>query len=154
MSHHGATKAEAEEIARLSGGRPGWALQALGQPELLQRRAQRFAGIEATLRGGLEDRFSYAANLASTFAGNRESAHEELELWLEWWRDVLVIKEGVPRLAVNQAMMETLQEVADSLSSQQIAGAIGAVRETWERLERNISPRLVLEELVLALPRP
>ena len=145
---------KAEEIARLSGGRLGWALQVAREPSLLERRAERLAVIEATLRGGLEARFSYAADLASLFGRDRGSGRQEIELWLRWWRDVLVIREGVREVVGNLSRMETLQTAAEKLSSAQITGAIRAIQQISEYLERNVNPRLALEELMLILPRP
>ena len=144
----------AEEVARMSGGRLGWALRAIDEPDLLERRAVRLAAIEDAVRAGLQRRFSYAADLASTYGESRDMARQELELWLEWWRDVLVVREGVHEIVTNLSRMETLQAVAQALSSAEIVGALGDILETSEYLERNVSPRLALEELMLVLPRP
>ena len=150
---HGIDHTKAVEIARLSGGRLGWALEALSKPELLEQRSERIEIIENTVRGSLEDRFSFAAALASRFTRDRESVRRELALWLEWWRDVMVTKEGVPNLVTNLSKLDGVQATADALSSAQIAGAIAAINETAEHLERNVNPRLALEGLMLALPR-
>ena len=151
---YGADHQKAGEIARLSGGKLGWAVQAIDSPELLERRSERLVAIEQAVRGGLEERFSYAARLASLFAGNRESARQELDLWLEWWRDVLVIKEGAPEFVANLSRMEVLKGVAEALSSARVAGAPVAIQEALEHLGRNVNARLALEELMLVLPRP
>lgn len=145
---------KANEIARLSGGRLGWALQALSQPDLMEHRAETLVAIEATLGGTLQQRFSYGSNVASMFMRNRQSARLELALWLQWWRDVLMIKEGVPELVTNVSRMDTLQLTAKALSSAQVAGALRAIQETSVYLERNVNAQLVLEELMLVLPRP
>ena len=143
---------KAEEIARLSGGRVGWALEALSEPDLLARRAERLSAIESAVRGGLEERFSYSAKLAHSFGADRESTLQELALWQEWWRDVLVIKEGAPDLVTNLCRVDTLRPVAVALSAEQIADAIMTVQETLDNLDRNINPRLALDELMLAMP--
>ena len=152
-THHGADPEKAEEIARLSAGRLGWAVQAATEPELLEHRAERLATIEDTVRGGLEVRFSYAADLASVFSRDRNAARQEVALWLDWWRDVMVIREGVPELVGNLSRTENLRAVAQSLSSAQIAAAINAIQRIAGYLERNVNPRLALEELMLVLPR-
>ena len=152
-TRHGADQQKAEEIARLSGGRLGWAEQAMSSPELLERRDQRLATIESTIRGGLEERFAYAGRLASTFGSDRESARQELALWLEWWRDLLMVKEGAQELVTNQSRADTLGSAAEVLGAADIATALSAIGETTEHLERNINARLALEELMLALPR-
>ena len=145
---------KANEIARLSGGRLGWAFQALSEPDLMEHRAETLAAIESTLGGTLQQRFLYGFNVASTFMRNRQSARLELALWLQWWRDVLIIKEGVPELVTNVSRMDTLQIAAKALSSAQVVGALRAIQETSHYLERNVNARLALEELMLVLPRP
>ena len=151
---HGADPATATEIARLSGGRLGWALDALARPELLRNRTERLRAIEQTVGAGLEDRFSYATALASSFLRSREVAREELRLWLDWWRDLLLVKEGAADYVTNLSRDDTLTEMAGSMTSAEISYAITSVLETWEHLERNVNARLALEELMLVLPRP
>ena len=141
------------EIGRLSRGRIGWAFQVADQPDLLERRAKRLEAFENALQGGLERRFVYAANLAPSFRTSREAARQELGLWLDWWRDALVVKEGSPHLVTNLSRIGALETVAGSLSSTQLTGAIVAIQRVLGYLERNVNPRLALEELMLVLPR-
>ena len=145
--------ARADEIGRLSGGRIGWAFNAATDPEILERRSERLAAFESAVQGGLEARFSYAAELAPGFAVNREAARRELALWLEWWRDVMVLKESGRELVTNLSRIETLETVARSLSSAVVAGTMQAIQRAADHLERNVNTRLALEELMLALPR-
>ncbi|GAI56728.1 unnamed protein product, partial [marine sediment metagenome] len=41
-----------------------------------------------------EERFAYANQLAAQFAQNRGLVQEVLDLWLDWWRDLLLAKIG------------------------------------------------------------
>lgn len=152
-ARYGVTHEKASEVARLSGGKPGWAFQALSQPEILERRTEKLALIEEIMRSGLDERFSYAANLSNQFNQSRESVRGELELWLEWWRDALAVKESVPETVTNISRLDALRTATDALSSAQFVGIIKAIQETLDHLERNISPRLALEQLMLALPK-
>ena len=141
------------QIARLSGGLIGWALQAASQPDLLEQRETSLAEIETIIQADLEERFSYAAGMAVQFGRDRESAHQHLELWLGWWRDMLVFTEGRPDLVVDVARLDTLQDAAQTLSSTNVAGAVRSLLAASEYLDRNVNPRMVLEDLMLALPR-
>ena len=152
-SRYGADDERAEEIARLSGGRIGWAFQAMSQPELLDRRSASLAAIETAVHDGLEGRFSYASDLASLAGTDRDLARQTLELWAEWWRDVMVVKEGAPELVANLSRIDGFRAVGEALSQAQVIGAIKAVREAGANLERNVNARLALEGLMLALPR-
>ena len=151
---HGADPDTAMEIARLSGGRLGWALDAAARPEVLEERADRLEAIVDMVSAGLESRFAYATALSSSFFRSRETAREELRLWLDWWRDLLLVKEGGATYVTNLSRADTLTEMAGSMTSAEISYAIASVRETWGHLESNVNARLALEELMLVLPRP
>jgi DNA polymerase-3 subunit delta' len=152
-SRFGADDERAEEIARLSSGRIGWAFLAMSQPELLETRSATLEAIETAVHDGLEGRFSYANGLASQAAADRDLARQTLELWTEWWRDVMVVKVGAPELVANLSRIDGFRAASDALSQAQVVGAIGAVQEARVNLERNVNARLALEGLMLALPR-
>ena len=154
QERNGADAASAVEVARLSEGRPGWAIEAVSGEEVLHKLDSGLATIEGLVRSGMEERFAYAADLASSMWRNREEGRQGLALWLAWWRDVLLVKEGAPGLAVYGSRLETLKSVAASLSSAQVAQALEDIQETMSHLERNVNPRLALEDLMLSLPRP
>ncbi len=143
-----------EEVARLSGGRLGWAFQAMAEPDLMERRAERLDAIETALRSGLEERFRYSGTLAARAASDRASVRLELSLWLELWRDALFFGEGLSELTTSQSRGRLLQLIADAASPAEIAQAAVAVQEAIDNLERNVNPRLALDDLMLALPRP
>jgi len=150
---HGAAPDSADEIARRSQGRPGWASRAVEDPGLLEGLARQLDAIDGVVRGGVEQRFAYAASLASAFDRDRDSGRRELDIWLAWWRDLLLVKEGVPEFVNHVPLIDTVQPVADALSSEQVVRSIDAIRETVAHLERNVNSRLALEGLMLALPR-
>ena len=138
------------EIARLSDGRPGWAIRAAMNPGLVQDLSDKLEVIERVVEG----RFSYASDLASSFQRNREMMRQELRLWLSWWRDILLVKQGVGEYVTNLSRMEKLEAMASAVSSAQVADAINKIREVSEHLESNINSRLALENMMLAVPGP
>jgi len=144
---------EATEIARLSKGRLGWALQAASEPQLLARRGEQLDEIEAVLARGLDDKFAYAERQAASFGRRRESVYDELQLWLDWWRDVLVIREGNDNLALNLSRLNALKSAASSSTSTQVISAIRAIQETISMLESNVNPRLCIEGMMLRMPQ-
>ena len=144
VDRHGVDLARAQEIAEMSGGRPGWAIRAVTDPELLNERAQRLASIVKAIGSPLEDRFDYASRLASEFTRNREQGRQVLDLWLEWWRETLLraIASSDGSLAIN----------GGQVSRDQATAAIKAVLEARYNLERNVNPRLAVEEMMLRMP--
>jgi DNA polymerase-3 subunit delta' len=144
----------AEKIARLSEGRPGWALRAAEDSQVLDGLTKTLDDIEDVVGGDLERRFAYAAALAAAFDRDRDPVRQELETWTGWWRSVLLVKEGVPEFITHLSRLDSLRRAASGLTSAQVAGAIDAIEQSATYLERNVNSRLMLEELMLALPRP
>ena len=151
---HDVDSDRAQEIARLSGGRPGWAVRAATETEVLDHIAESLDTIERLVGGGLDDRFAYASDLAFAFGRNREPVRLELSLWLRWWRDLLLIKHGRPEFVVHVARTEFLGGLARSLTPRQLSEAISTIDRTLDLLDRNMNPRLALESMMLSLPRP
>ena len=143
---------KAWELATLSQGSLGWALEALADPAILEERRQKLERIVSVLQGGIEERFAYAAQLASAFSRDREAGRSELRLWLSLCRDLLLIKEDTAEFLVNIAIKETLEKIAQGLSPESIAAILKALEEVIEQLDQNANPRLALEVLMLSLP--
>ncbi len=151
---HGAAPELAARVARASQGRLGWALEALADPSLLEARDERLEELLAATYGTLEQRFDLASGLATRFTRDRADAGRSLALWLGWWRDVMVANHGAPDLVANADLRSGIDGAAASLTPRQVADAISAINETWDRLDANVNPRLALEGLMLRLPRP
>jgi hypothetical protein len=130
----------------------GWAIQATREPEMLQTIADRLDSVEQAVGSTLEARFDYAEKLARRFTQGRAEVLEELDTWLGWWRDVMVISEGKSELIWNVSRSTTLETTAAGLRTSQAAGAVKAVQRTISLLQRNVNPRLAIEELMLAVP--
>ena len=149
---HDIAQGEAELLARLSGGRPGWVLSAIGDPSIMEERNQE-VGRAARLTGAtLEEKFGYASELASSHYRSRETASGVLNLWLRWWRDLLLVKEGAEDFVHNLDRIEALKETASGLTTIQVVSAIKAIVATLDALDANANARLALEVLMMSLP--
>ena len=143
----------ATELARLSGGKIGWAIEAAGNPEMVEEYTAELEGVSNLLDNGLEERFAFAEEVASLYSRDWEKALGRLKVGMNWWRDVLLIKSGHEELVSSAPAMEDLRRHAGWLSTPQVVRAINATRETMEQLEANVNPRLSLDVLMLSLPR-
>ncbi len=142
----------AQRLALMSRGCIGWAIYAVNDPQILEQRAADIQQIKETCQIGLQQRFNYANELASRFFRDRDSTKELLYLWLRWWRDLVLIKEGVEEYVQDQDELTHLRLQASQLSTLQIVGFIKALNQTLEALDSNANPRLALEVLMLNLP--
>ncbi len=148
-TQHSAPADEADRLYRLSRGCLGWALQALTDPQILDQRRADMERIQETVGAGLDARFSYANEVATLFGSNRPAARELLALWLRWWRDLLLVKEGADEYLHNADQADALRAHAETLTTAQIAAFIRRLLATMTALDANASPRLALETLML-----
>jgi len=145
---HGVDEARACLLARVSEGRIGWAISAARDETMLKQREDTLRHLVALPKMGRIDRLDYALRLSRRPALVREV----LELWLGWWRDLLLIRGGCPEMTSNVDLSSTLKEQASRYDLREIVGFMAAMRTTMRQLEINVNPRLALEVLMLDLP--
>ncbi len=144
--------AKTELLSRLCHGRLGWALTAADDDSLLERRDQLIEKLLEVIQGDNELRFDYVAQLAAQFSHNRGSVQEVLDLWLDWWRDLLLVKLGATDTITNVDHEAELAEMGRGYSLAQIRAFIDSLQAAEEQLGQNANPRLALEVLMLSIP--
>lgn len=144
---------KARLLARLSHGCLGWALSAAPDGGLLQQRAERMDRLLNVIDADCEERFAYATQLAAQFSQNRRLVQEILDLWLDYWRDLLLIKVGCDDTITNADMLATLVDQARGYRLVEIKSFINSLQAAEEQLRQNANPRLVLEVLMISIPR-
>jgi DNA polymerase-3 subunit delta' len=147
---------KAKLLTQLCHGRLGWAVSALANDDILEQRSQRIARLVSLLTPtsrSLEQRFAYAQELASQFSQNRRAGTEIIEIWLDWWRDLMLIKGGCQEAVINVDYEIALEEQAGGLSLSEIKGFLANLCLLQEEISKNVNPRLALEWLMLNLPR-
>jgi len=152
-SHWGVEPQKARLLARLCHGCLGWAVSAATDDNLLQERSQRISQLIDVINADYEASFGYAAQLASQFSKNRGLVQEELDLWLDYWRDLLLIKAGCTEAVTNIDRLTRLVETGKGYQLAQIKDFIKGIQAAKEQLKQNANPRLVLEVLMISIPR-
>lgn len=142
----------AKLLARLSHGCLGWAILADGDDELLEKRAEKLDAMLEIIQGDDEARFSYAGQLSTLFSRSRGLLEEVLDMWLDWWRDLMLCKLGCPGMVTNIDRSETLETVSGGYNLAQIKMFIESIQAAGEQLRQNANPLLVLEVLMLDMP--
>lgn len=143
---------DAEQLYRFSRGCLGWAIRALDDLQVLEQRQADTERMQEALDSGLETRFAYANEIASLFVSDRYAVRDLLALWLRWWRDLLLIKEGAQEYLHNVDQADALRTQAAGLSTPQIVEFIRRLMGTMTALDENASARLAMEVLMLNLP--
>ena len=152
QEEHDVPPERAQEIARLSMGCVGWAIDAVRGPGPLAALHQQMERIADVAAAGLEERFAYAEELARGFFRDRTAGRQELATWLQWWRDVLLVQAGLGAELVHESWRGTIERYAQGTAPLQTLVWLKRLYETLEALERNANPRLALELLMLDSP--
>ena len=139
---------EAEHLARISGGRIGWAVQAATDADYHQRMENALVTLLSLMRQDLPSRFDTARELAR----DPTRLAEVLEYWLAGWRDVLLMQTGNAGDIMYREHREALADIAQRVDLHATIGIIKALEASQEALQRNANTLLLTENLILDLP--
>ena len=88
---------------------------------------------------------------------NKFEAHARfrntLQIWLSFWRDVLLKVSGSDAPLANIDYSAVIEELAGKLSLDEVRRLVSAAEDAFEKLEHNINARLLAEVLLLDWPR-
>ncbi len=139
----------AKLLARFSHGCLGWALLAASDDGLLRQREEEIDRLTGIINADYNERFVCAARLATRFSQNRGQVQEVLDLWLDYWRDLLLVKLDCSDIITNIDRLDALVDMARNYSLAQIQVSINCIRIAGVQLKQNANPRLALEVLML-----
>lgn len=146
--HYGADDDTAQHLAHFCGGRIGWAISALHNPETLDQRATALDLFEQALSGMRHVRFDLADGLSK----DKLALFPLLELWLTYWRDILHVIEGEQHSLCNIDRLDKIRQFAKVMSVEDVLKGIRATQTTLSQLNANINLRLRLEVMFLDYP--
>jgi DNA polymerase-3 subunit delta' len=144
---------KAAELARLSGGRLGWAVLALHDDKMLEQLEAALMAAEELAVASVTERFAYAGELGGRYSRDRAGVQATLEMWQELWRDLLLIAAGRGDRALHRDRLDRLHALASGCDVASAARALRAITDARQQLEENASPALALETMMLALPQ-
>ena len=75
-----------------------------------------------------------------------------LDLWLLWWRDLVLAANNCLDLTVNVDMRDLLKKQAAKVGSAEAERMIRAILSTREAIEQNVNARVAFEVLMLDMP--
>ncbi len=139
---------EARLLAHISGGRPGYALNHHHYPELIEDRQICLTDLQTLLSAGRVERFAYAEKVAK----DRNHLEQILQVWVSFWRDVMLTAAGASTPITNLDMKAEIHALAQILDLTQAQNLVSFHEKSQQRLQRYVNARLTLEVLMLELP--
>jgi DNA polymerase-3 subunit delta' len=150
MTHWGLADDDAVILAHLSGGRLGWAVQAIQDRESLDFRDEMLRQLEQVIHSTRLGRFQIAEQLVKQ---DKTALLTMLDIWLTYWRDVLLLAAGSRAPLVNIDHEDTLTTIARAIDKDSAQQAVAATRRSADYLLKNANTRLCIEVLLLDYPR-
>jgi DNA polymerase-3 subunit delta' len=143
LAGRGAEPATAELLARLCRGQVGL-VEGVDAAGVGERRAAALALLDVP--------HPRLVTRLDELAPDRGAAAACLETYWLWYRDALCLAAGGdPDLLVNRDREAELAALAARVSVTALDEAVRVIKEAWLALDTNVSPRLVLEEALLAI---
>ncbi len=139
---------QADLLARLSGGRMGWVMQALADPSMLEQRTAALDLLENLIPMNRAKRFEIAEDLSK----DKLALYPLLELWQSYWRDVLLLCQGLGNNPANVDRKASLEQIAKQTSPDEALLAVQATRTMLSNLSTNLNLRLAIEVMFLDYP--
>ncbi len=148
LRERGVPPTQAQLLARLSAGRTGWALRASEEETFLQQRLRDLDKLVELLSKSRDER------LEAAWSTSRDPlrALDLIEVWIGWWRDLLLLYGQGQDHIVNVDRIDELLRLAPYCTLSQTWTMLKALQTTATRLEANVNPRLAMESLLLQLP--
>lgn len=144
----GVSAEEAEILAHLSSGRPGYALSLYQQPEALKQRQKWISEQWGLLIADRVRRFAYAEKLAK----DKVKLQEAIQSWSSFWRDVLLRASKADVPLSNLQFTPEIEQLAEGISPHTAGKVLRELDNTLQLIDRNVNLRLAAEVLVLNLP--
>jgi DNA polymerase-3 subunit delta' len=152
LVERGCEEERADLIARLSGGRTGWALAAMRDDALLAHRGEMLDMLRDLVAGGRLGRIKRAEALNKRFGKDKAAVRGILEIWQTYWRDVLLQCHDSPVKPCNSDRADEIRTLAQRIEPGRARAGLEATRRTIDALSTNANVRLALDALFLDYP--
>ncbi len=149
---YGVPKQKAEVLSALSQGCIGWAISASKDEKLLESYFEDRDAILDMIHADYGERFIYATHLADQYKKNRENTQELLKVWINIWRDILLIKIGLNKAITNIDIKKKLEQLSMNMNLCDIRYFIREIQKGIINLRSNVNARLAIEVMMMNIP--
>ena len=139
-------------LAHFSRGCPGWAISAVSDEILLDSYYQMSNRIFEIISENVEGRLNYSRKLSNQFRKSRSEVYSELDGWIDWFRDLALIKNELPDYILFRENIDAYNNLSNNIEIEAIVDSINLLFQTKENLDKNVSTNLVLDVMLLELP--
>ncbi len=141
---------EAERVASLAQGRPGWALRAVAEPQWIATLERWAEELSALAFADADAILTYSARFGQgPAAEQRRVAAEALGAFTAWLRDAVLVQTGMADVSLPGDRHVALQSWAGRVPLGQLTATLAAAQRTRLLIDQNVNPRLAMEIMLL-----
>ena len=122
------TPKEKEQILTLSCGRPGIALALVQNKKALLNRRKFLSNFNRLLQSDINTQFLFVEKIF------KQDLNKTINIWLSWFRDLLLIKSSNHDLVLNQANLPELKQISAKYSSKKIIDFIDYLKNLNQQI--------------------
>ena len=148
LRDRGIAEPQAQLLVRLSGGRVGWVLDASGDNALLDHRQRDLDQMIQLFGATRVERLDFAWEISR----KPDASRALIELWMVWWRDLLLVHNQGQDHVINIDRSDELGWMAGRSTMSQVRSTLDALQSAAAQLDANVNARLAWEGLMLNLP--
>lgn len=149
LIERGLDEENARLLAHISGGRPGFARRLMEDASLLELREERLNDLQTLLPASRVEKFAYAERLSK----DKDAMRQTLLIWLSYWRDVFLRAAGAETPLINLDRNMEIEFIAGRLDLTAARTTVHEIESALEKMSKNVNARLLMEVLLLSLPR-
>ncbi|MFC1721338.1 ATP-binding protein [Patescibacteria group bacterium] len=141
----GVASAQARQVARLAGGRPGWALSHIVDKQKLVNLQEQIQEFIRLFQAGIAERFQIVRRVSDA-----EDQGSILEIWESILRDIFILQQHRDSDITHVNLRKDLRAISDKFSAVKIMATLRGLRQAQQHLRKNLNHKLVLENFVLS----
>src|SRR4030042_1234348 len=138
-----------ERLAHISDGRPGYAIRLFEEPGILGQRQSWLDDLIQLLATSRRERFAFVRGVVD----DKEGLRDELQVWLTFWRDVLISASGMSGSITNVDYSDQIQKLVAVTDLNKAHFQVNPIERTIEYIDHNVNARLALEVLLMDFPK-
>ena len=136
-------------LAHLADGRPGHALELNDNKKMIAFRNEKLDDLRMLISAKLRDRIRYTEKLVK----DKDHFRATILIWISFWRDVLMKTSGSQVELTNIDRSEEIEKLSFRLDRSQVHAITEGLELAFDRLDRNVNPRLLAEVTLMDWPQ-
>ncbi len=126
LNNYDLTEQEKNQILKFSQGRPGIALALANNKNGILARQKFISNFSNLLNSDINTKFLFVEKI---YKESKENYNKIINLWTSFFRDALLLKSNNPKLILNQANLNELEQFSQKKDRKEIISLIGYLAE-------------------------